>query len=186
MNTRTRRLCTGALLLAAVSVQAAVGARAGAESVRFDLATGSVYGRLILGRTLPTVTSALGRPDDRSVHPRQASLRYGRLGRDGPWAVTIFFRPRAGALRAVSVAIASPSAKERRLGSLLRLTPRRMQQTIARGYGGTVELTQAYRCRRRPLRCQGTFTHVGTDMHISFGLLFPGISSKRYISMYAY
>jgi hypothetical protein len=186
MRMRRTRLCIGAVfLVAAASAQAAAGANAGAKSVRFDLATGSVEGRLVLGRTLPTVVAALGTPDDRSVHKRQASLRYGRLS-GGSWAITIFFRPRSGTLRAVSVSIASPAAREARTGKLLRLQPRRMQRAIAQAYGATVKLTDAYQCRRRPLRCQGTFARVGTDMRISFGLLFPGVSSQRYISMYAY
>ncbi len=152
--------------------------------LRFDLATGSVDGRPLLGRTVPTVTAALGRPDERSLHKRQASLRYGRLGAHGPWAVTVFFRPRLGRLRAVSVAIASPSAKEARLGAILRLPPRRMQHAIAGAYGGTLKLVDPYRCRRAPLRCRGTFARAETNLRISFGLLYPGASPRRYILLY--
>jgi hypothetical protein len=186
VSVQATRLGVAFLVLVAAGALAGAGASAAPKNITFDLAAGSVDGRLLLGRTVASVTAALGKPDDRSVHKRQASLRYGPSGPHAPSAVNVFFRPRAGRLRAVSVSIASPAAKEVRLGAILRLPLRRMQRAIARGYAGKVELEEAYRCRRKPLRCQGTFSRLGTNMRISFGLLYPGVSSERYISMYAY
>jgi hypothetical protein len=150
---------------------------------RFSLAKATVRGQPILGRTTAAVVSALGRPDQRALGKRYGSLRYGRLSSAG-WAVTVTFRGRSGVLRAVSLAIASPVAEETRLGPILRLSPKQIQSKISRGYADTFRLTEAYRCRRRPIRCAGGFASVAGQTKLSFGLLFPRSNAQRYVVIY--
>jgi hypothetical protein len=179
---RRRIFCL--LLVATGAASLAIGSSAGVKALRFDLATASVQGRPLLGKSLSAVTSALGTPDQRSLHKRHGSLSYGKLGPHGPWALTVIFRRRAGALRVVSIAIASPHAREARLGRILRLSPRRTQRAISSAYAGTLRLADPYRCRRAPLRCRGTFTSASGNVKVAFGLLFPGMNSQRYILLY--
>lgn len=183
----TRRLSFCLVLVATGAASLVAGSSAGVKALRFDLATASVQGRPLLGKSVSAVTSALGTPDERSLHKREGSLRYGKLGPHGLASVTVLFQRRAGALRVVSIAIASPGAREARLGRILRLSPRRIQRAISSAYAETLRLAEPYRCRRSPLRCRGTFTNASGDVKVAFGLLYPGLISHppRFILIYA-
>ncbi len=152
---------------------------------RFDLGAASIQGKPILARTLPTVTAALGRPDHRSIHKKHASIQYDKIEGHRSWSVRISFLRSAGRLRATSVAIASRRATEVLLGKILRLPPEQLQRKIAQGYAGTLRLDEPYRCRRAPVRCRGEFKSTSGNVKVAFGLLFPGVSSERYILLYA-
>jgi hypothetical protein len=158
-------------------------ARLVGDTFRFDMTQGSVKGHSMLGETYSAVTNVLGRPQHRSLERRYGVIRYGTLKR-GAWPLSIYFKRRAGRLRAWSVAIASTRASEVRLGRILRLQPRVIQAKIADTYAGKLRLTEPYRCRRKPLRCHGEFRQEGGDVEVAFGLLRPGASSGRYINIY--
>jgi hypothetical protein len=190
---RKRRiaLAFAALALAGVVQAGSSGAAAGSPPSNariesrfvFDLATGSVRGYAILGKTLPSVVRALGKPDHRSIRKDYGTASYGEL-RKGAWPLTISFVRREGALRAWSVAIASPLASEVRLGRILRGSPRLIQSRISRGYSEELHLADKYRCRRKPLRCRGEFESTTDDVQVGFGLVIPRAGSARYIVIY--
>ena len=137
----------------------------------------------MLGKPYSAVTKALGKPQHRALRKGYGSIRYGTL-QDRAWPLSIYFRRRAGALRAWSIAIASPQAVESRLGKILRLKPKVIQSRIFETYRDDLRLTESYSCRRRPLRCRGEFERVGDEAEVAFGLLFPGASSQGYITIY--
>lgn len=149
----------------------------------FDLSTGSVRGYPVLRKTYPSVVKALGKPDHRSIRKDYGTASYGEL-QNGAWPLTISFVRRRGALRAWSVAVATPRASEVRLGTILRSSPNRIQSKISQGYSGRFRLTKPYRCRTKPLRCRGDFKGTSTDLQVGFGLLLPRADSARYIVIY--
>jgi hypothetical protein len=151
--------------------------------VRFDLGTAAVQGQSILGRTIPTVVQMLGRPDDKTIRRRHATLRYGTPSK-GVWPLTISFLRNGGVLRASGAFIASAGAREARLGPILHLKPRAIQRLVRTHYGGKLRLTKPYDCRKRPLSCRGEFAYTGSSMKVAFGLLYPRAAAPRYILFY--
>jgi hypothetical protein len=159
-------------------------ARIGSKFV-FDLGTGSVRGYTVIGKTYPSVVRALGKPDHRSIRKDYGTASYGELQK-GAWPLTISFVRRKGALRAWSIAIATPLASEVRLGRILRASPKLIQNKISHGYSEQFRLADFYRCRTRPLRCRGEFkSTTGDDLKVGFGLVIPRAGSARYIVLYA-
>jgi hypothetical protein len=148
---------------------------------RFDLAAGSVEGHRLLGQKVGAVVAALGKPSARVLHRRYGSIRYGK---SYPADLSVMFRRRAGALRAFSVAITSPAAREARLGRILRLSPPQLEREIADGYADTFRLVKPYRCLLRPARCNGRFESVDGSTNVSFGLLVPRPGSQLYVVIY--
>jgi hypothetical protein len=157
-------------------------ARIGSNFV-FDLATGSVNGYAIIGKTYSSVARALGKPSQRSIRKDYGTASYGAF-RNGGWPLWISFARRQGALRAWSVAITTPLASEVRLGRILRAPPKVIQSKISSGYADEVQLAKPYRCRRKPLRCRGEFKSTTGDLNVGFGLVRPGAGSARYIVIY--
>ncbi len=149
----------------------------------FDLSTGSVRGYAVMGKTYPSLVNALGKPDHHSIRRDYGTASYGSL-RTGSWPLTISFARRRGALRAWSVAVATPLAAEVRLGRILRSSPKRIQRRISQGYSGQFRLAQPYRCRKKPLRCRGDFKSTTDELRVGFGLVFPRGGSARYIVIY--
>ncbi len=150
----------------------------------FDLATGSVRGHTVIGKTYPSVVKALGKPDHRSIRKDYGVAGYGELHK-GAWPLAISFKRRQGALRAWSVFVATPLASEVRLGKILRSSPRSIQRKMSRGYSGQFRLADPYRCRRKPLRCRGEFKSTTDDLKVGFGLVLPRAGSARYVVIYA-
>jgi hypothetical protein len=179
----------GAAALVAVALSGFVQAGSSKAAARFggtfafDLATGSVRGYAVIGKTYPSVVRAFGKPDHRSIRKEYGTASYGTL-RQGSWPLMISFARRHGALRAWSVAIASPLASEARLGRLLRSSPHAIQSKISNEYSGQFRLAHPYRCRTKPLRCRGDFKGITEDVKIGFGLILPRPESPRYIVIY--
>ena len=171
-------------LLAAVWPASGISQARLGGSFTFDLATGSIDGKPILGRALSAVTAALGTPSSRNVRRSHGSIRYGRRA-GAVWPLTISFRRRGGRLIAWSVYVTSTAAAEVRAGKVLRLQPRWIQHTIARAYRAELRLADPYRCRKRPPRCRGEFEGASPQLDVAFGLVAPGPSSRRYIAIYA-
>jgi hypothetical protein len=156
--------------------------RAGA-TFGFNLATGSVRGYAVIGKTYPSVVRALGKPDHRSIRKGYGTASYGTL-QQGSWPLMISFARRHGALRAWSVAITSPLASEARLGRILRSSPQVIQSKISRAYSDQLRLARPYRCSTRPRRCRGDFNSTTDEMKVGFGLILPRPPSARYIVIY--
>src|SRR5215204_4976052 len=142
------------VLIGLIPVGSLTAAERGGAMFSFDLSTGSVRGYSVLGTTYASVVKALGKPDHRSIGKDYGTAGYGEL-QNGARPLTISFTRRRGALRAWSVAVATPRASEVRLGRILRSSPKRIQSRISRGYSGQLRLSNAYRCRTKPLRCRG-------------------------------
>jgi hypothetical protein len=153
------------------------------DKFTFDLANGSVRGYAVIGKTYPSVVKALGKPDHRSIRREYGTASYGELQK-GAWPLTISFVRRDAALRAWSVAIASPLASEVRLGRILRASPKLIQSRIVDGYSAELRLAASYRCRTRPLRCRGEFESTTDELKVGFGLVVPRQGSARYIVTY--
>jgi hypothetical protein len=151
-----RRLWLGAVTIAAL---ATTGSAPAADVRTFDLSTGVVNGRAVLGRSPAGVTAALGRPDTRFPGPRYR-LQYDRRG------TIVYFRRQQGQLRAVSLVFRDSAYREARLGRALRLRPVALQRAIANAYGDEYALEQAYRCRQV---CTGVFVASEGGRRITFG-----------------
>jgi hypothetical protein len=172
-----------AALIGVIPAGSSIAADRTGAAFSFDLSTGSVRGYSVLGKTYPSVVKALGKPDHRSIRKDYGTASYGEL-QNGAWPLTLSFVRRQGALRAWSVAVATPRASEVRLGRILGSSPKHIQSKISQGYSGTFRLTKPYRCRTRPIRCRGDFKSTSSDLNVGFGLLFPRAESARYIVIY--
>jgi hypothetical protein len=179
----------GAAALVAVALSGFVQAGSSKAAARFggtfafDLATGSVRGYAVIGKTYPSVVRAFGKPNHRSIRREYGTASYGTL-HHGSWPLMISFARRQGALRAWSVAITSRLASEARLGRILRSSPQVIQSKISRAYSDQLRLARPYRCSTRPRRCRGDFNSTTDDMKIGFGLILPRPPSARYIVVY--
>jgi hypothetical protein len=150
-----------------------------------DLLLGRLDGRELLSKRVAEVTASLGRPQHRIATKKLYVLRYGSLPlRTGRWSLTITFRPQGGVLRSTLLAFAGRSLAERRLGTVLRLTPREFERRLLREYGDHYQVIEPYRCRTRPLRCRGEVVGQENGLTVGYGLLFPRRPESRYITVY--
>ena len=124
-----------------------------------DLASGRVDRHGVLGRTIPGVTAALGRPDYRTA----TVLGWGARP---DFALEVRFRREHGVRRAWSLAF-ERGVRDVKLGDLLARSSIGLQQAIRAGYRGTFVLVRPYRCR--PSRCSGEFAARGGSLHVGFG-----------------
>jgi len=164
MIQRVGRACVVALLAVLVLATPAVGSSPSkiSPAFRFDLATASVDGHALLGKSLSAVVAALGIPRNRSLGHRQyGSVRYAR------GSISVMFRRRGNKLRVTAIAITSKDAREARLGRILRLPPRELQRKIANGYPHTFRLDRPYACSR--LGCGGLFKTSDGRTKLEFG-----------------
>jgi hypothetical protein len=139
----------------------------------FDLATARVDGHRLLGRSVPGVTAALGRPGERVRGDRRYVLRYDSLG-SGRWGVTILFRRDRDRLSAWSIALADPRLTEVKLGYLLRRRPAAALRAVTATYSGLYSVARPYRCRTKPRICSGELAARGpSGIHLAFGALPP-------------
>jgi hypothetical protein len=131
----------------------------------FDLETGFVDGRRVLGRRIAGVTAALGRPDYR----RSAGARYVVGYRaHPPFFVEVHFVRRQGVFRARAIILQDVTLEEARLGRVLRLLPPQIERRILAAYPDELELVRPYQCRARGL-CTGEFRAVGSVRRVTFG-----------------
>ena len=149
---------------------------------RFDLAAASIDGHPLLGNRVSTVTSALGPPTTRSLrHKRYGSMTYGK---GYPAKLSVIFRLRGGVRRVTSLAITSRGATEALLGKILRVSPRELQQKVARAYAGMFRLVKPFRCTTRPASCSGLFKSVDGKTNLSFGMFPPRRGAPTYLVIY--
>jgi hypothetical protein len=172
-----------AALIGVIPAGSSIAAGRAGSGFSFDLSTASVRGYSILGKTYPSVVTALGKPDSHSIRKDYGTASYGELQK-GAWPLTVSFVRRQGALRAWSVAVATPRASEVRLGRILGSSPKHIQSKISQEYSGTFRLTKPYRCRTKPVRCRGDFKSTSSDLKVGFGLVLPRADSARYVVIY--
>ena len=144
-------------------VAAAVGQATTAHSV--DLASATIDGHRVLGRTVAGVTAVLGRPDFRAGNQQ----RY-RVGRDEPtdFSLEVLFRRSGGTLRAWSVVFERGAVRDPKLGDLLARLPVSLQAAIRSRYADRYRLLRGYHCRANG-DCVGEFAQPSGSLRLSFG-----------------
>lgn len=101
---------------------------------RIDLATLEVNGSPILGRTPAEVEAALGRPA--VYRPHDPSFRYGGT-LPSTMGLQVTFAKHGSKTVARHLYYTSPSLVDAKLGHILRVDPRVLEQRIERTYGAT-------------------------------------------------
>jgi hypothetical protein len=151
---------------------------------QIDLATMTVAGQTILGKTPEHVAAILGRPArilgnaQRTNGVAIPEYRYGG-GLPATVGLSVRFVKDGGAIRANSLVFQSPSLVDRRLGHLLRLQPARLERAIRSTYGGRYRLYLGYGSDAR-LGCTGSFRDRGSRAGLAFGL-DPHRPSRPYL-----
>jgi hypothetical protein len=129
-----------------------------------ELSAGRVDGHVVLGRTLAGVRAILGRP----TFTRRTRWWYRAIwGRREDFRVMVIFS-RAARFRATSIVFERGPLVDRKLGSVLALTPTRFQTAVEDRYGDHFVLVRPYRCRSKGL-CTGVFDSRDGRLHITFG-----------------
>lgn len=136
---------------------------AAASGHALDLASGSVDGHRILGRTIAGVTAALGRPDYRAG--KRLSYKLGWGARPN-FSIEVMFRPVAGVERAWSMAF-EHGVHDVKLGDLLGRSSPALQAAIFKSYGDSFKLVRPYKCKAKI--CVGEFAQRTGSLHIGFG-----------------
>ena len=140
-----------------------IGFASNANTHMIDLATGTVDGHRVLGRTVAGVTAGLGRPDFRSG--RGNSYRIG-WGTPTNFGIEVLFRRESGAERAWSVVLRRGPVADVKIGDLLNRPSLALQKLVAADYGTLLSLVRPYRCRASGV-CSGEF--AGRVLHLTFG-----------------
>lgn len=153
------------LLLALVVVGLPAAGAQGATLHTVDLASGRVDGHGILGRTVPGVTSALGRPDFR-IGPA-SHYRIG-WGTQRDFSTEVIFRPSGGVQRAWSIVFERGPVRDVKVGDLLLQRSSALQKAILAKYGATFKLVRPYACRSAG-ECFGEFAASSGPIHLTFG-----------------
>lgn len=183
--TRYLAPCLAVVLIVLAPAAAAAGARAerteatrlGALIARFDLETGYVDGRRVLGRTVAGVTAALGRPDYRRPGTSHYAIGFQP---HPPFFIEVRFLKKAGKLRAASIIFQDLTLEESRMGRVLRLGARQIQTAIEREYQGEYVLVRTYGCRKNRF-CSGEFKRASKDLRVTFGRAAGG---ARFINVW--
>ena len=164
-----RRFAAFALVTTAGAVAAAAGTGAAASRPQtFDLAAGTVNGRVLLGRPLVSVTAAFGRPDARHIG-RPGARSWIRYGSRDAFRLLVYFNHQRGRWIARTVVLQNPAVTETRLGHPLRLSPEQLQEAIRLRYADVFQQdsTLEYQCLRG--LCTGGFTRISGRGGITFG-----------------
>jgi hypothetical protein len=137
--------------------------------LHIDLAAGSVAGKPILGQTVAIVRSELGTPDYVERYPKRIDLGYGP--KSAP-RVEVIFNGTAWAM-----VFYDQADVDARLGPLLTVPPRTLQQRFAQAYKGLFRLTRSYHCD--PKGCFGLFVSADGLRRVIFGIS----DGRRYIGL---
>jgi hypothetical protein len=155
-----------ALVLLTLAAAIFAGTAAGASRHTVDLRTGTVDGRRVLGRSLPQLVAAFGRPQWR-VTERKRFLLIGYGDRKN-FSMMVRFAHRNGAWRAIGASFERSPLTETEIGkNVLAMPPSAFAAAVRRTYRGTVETAIPPSCRRS--LCSVTFAVRGTPRRVSFG-----------------
>ena len=152
------------LLITALATLALPAGAAGASRTTVDLATGSVNGHLVLGRTIAGVTAALGRPDFRGGSRSHYVIGWGTRPN---FAFEVIFRPVGGVERAWSIAFERGPVRDVKLGDLVGRSPLAFQRAMRVSYADTFALDRPYACKGR--LCAVGFAARSGPLHVNFG-----------------
>jgi hypothetical protein len=152
------------LLLAAVAALVLPASAAGASAHTVDLATGTVDGHRILGRTIAGVTAALGRPDFRQGSRVHYAVGWGMRP---DFSFEVLFRSVGGAERAWSIALERGPVRDVKLGDLLSRNSPALQTAILKTYADSFKLVRAYRCSGSI--CAADLVQRTGQLHLTLG-----------------
>ncbi|HET8606400.1 MAG TPA: hypothetical protein VFL66_05155 [Gaiellaceae bacterium] len=193
------KLLAAAIVAASLaSVAATAGAATAPTSTRFDLATGAVNGKVLLGKSPQALLAALGKPtlldglelkgmselavktilETPSSHHHVAVWGKGKV-----WHVAAQVGPKGTRQPVVwSLIFADPTDRESRLGPVLTRKPRAIGQSIRNHYEDSFEASRPYACGKKPGSCYGVFSSKDGRRKITFGL-FAG-SKIRFLNLW--
>ncbi|HZP72958.1 MAG TPA: hypothetical protein VFA97_06220 [Gaiellaceae bacterium] len=154
---------------------------------QLDLATLTVAGEPILGKTPAQVRAILGPPA--LVRPNAQSTngigipeyRYGGT-KQATLGLSVTFIKHGSQIAANGLYFQSPSLVDAKLGHLLRVQPATLQQQVERTYGSRYRLSESYGGAQ--LQCSGTFRVRGSAKGFTFGLN-PYRPSRPYLDIQA-
>lgn len=150
------------VVLASVAVPAA-GVHAATAHV-FDLGSGRVDGKQVLGRTVAGVTAALGAPNFRVGPTARYRIGWGSQSR---FSTEVIFRPSGGVQHAWSIVFERGPISDAKVGNLLQPSTK-LQTAILAQYGSTFKLVRPYACKAE-MRCVGEFAARRGPLHLTFG-----------------
>ena len=155
---------------------------------QLDLATLTVAGQKILGKTPDEVRAILGEPTLIRPHAQTTNglgipeFRYGGT-MPATLGLSITFLKRGNTIVANSLYFQSPSLVDARLGHILRIQPSDLQQQLSRAYATQYRLDLPYGTAQQ-LQCSGTFRARAGAVGINFGLN-PHRPSRPYLEIRA-
>ncbi|MGZ4310366.1 MAG: hypothetical protein ACXVRG_13645 [Gaiellaceae bacterium] len=192
-----RKLVPAALAAASLAAAATAGA-ASAPPTKFDLSTGAVNGRILLGKSPETLITVLGRPtllDGLAIKGmsleavRQILATPSENHHVAVWSTgTVWHVAAQVGLKGTnapvvwSLLFADPTDREARLGTVLTRQPKAIGQSLRNRYGDTFKASRPYSCGKQAGSCYGIFTSKDGHRKITFGLF---ASSKiRYVNLW--
>jgi hypothetical protein len=154
---------------------------------QLDLATLTVAGAPMLGRTPDQVRAILGQPAVIRANAQQTNgvnipeFRYGGTTQ-ATLGLSVTFIKRGDQIVANALYFQAPALVEAKLGHILRLQPTRLQQLVQSSYGSRYRLSLGYGSNQ--LACTGTFRELTSAAGFSFGLN-PYRPSRPYLQISA-
>ncbi len=192
-----RKLVPAALAAASLAAAATAGA-ASAPPTRFDLSTGAVNGKILLGKSPETLITVLGRPtllDGLAIKGmslaavRQILATPSENHHVAVWSTGKVWHVAAqvglkgtNAPVVWSLLFADPADREARLGTVLTRQPKAIGQALRNRYGDAYKASRPYSCGKQAGSCYGIFSSKDGHRKITFGLF---ASSKiRYVNLW--
>jgi hypothetical protein len=192
-----RKLVLAALAAASLAAAATAGA-ASAPPTRFDLSTGAVNGKVLLGKSPQTLITALGRPTlldgleikgmsleaVRQILSTPSENHHVAVWSTGKtWHVAAQVGLKGTSAPVVwSLLFADPADREARLGTVLSRQPKAIGQALRNRYADTYTASRPYACGAKAGSCYGIFSSKDGHRKITFGLF---ASSKiRYVNVW--
>lgn len=137
--------------------------------LHFDLGSGTVSGHPVLGRPVAAIRTSLGPPDYVEHYTHRIDLGYGV---NAAPRVEVIFNGTAWALE-----FGDPTDTEAKLGAVLTMPPRALEQRITATYGGAFRLVRSYRCDAKG--CFGLFLSKDGARRVIFGIS----RGRRYVGL---
>lgn len=192
-----RRLVPAALAAASLAVAGGAGA-ASAPPTQFDLATGAVNGRILLGKSPQTLLTVLGKPtllDGLGVtgmsleavrtilNTPSTSHHVAVWGKGKVWHVAAQVGLKGTTAPVVwSLIFADPADREARLGTLLARKPKAIGQGLRNRYADRFTASRPYSCGKQAGSCYGVFSSKDGQRKITFGLFAS--SQIRFVNLW--
>jgi hypothetical protein len=137
--------------------------------LHFDLAAATIAGHALLGATPAAIRSRLGPPDFLEHYTRRVDLGYGSRARP---RVEVIVNGTAWAYE-----LEDPTDVEAKLGRVLELPPKTLQQRIVSTYPADFQLVRSYHCDAKG--CFGLFLSSSGERRLIFGIS----RGRRYLGL---